>query len=659
MAVTAVHRLNSHTSHNGPAPDAPPPHSYPPNPYANGDVVGSTTSLDRPHFDWTAPLLGSTPGMGPLGDEPGVDVKSKRDEETYGHLKGKTQVTVIDYTSDPDDKNTRSEFTGDQLTAWLDSEEGRREVDEYGRAKGVRWIHVDGLNWDVIKTITMRYHLHPLAVEDALQAENSRRSKIDFYHTHLYFQIMIQHVHASDETLLAEAADEMSLGRMEEMFENLEAKHAENRKKPFIQRLKSVYKTKKQLDSLPPGVQGVFEPTLTTRPEVMRLASPHHREAYRLTITQLSAKYMIPVRRCVLCGFMLRDGTMITMMRRHIGDALNPIYARLDDSRSLLRRSGDVSMLAQAFLDVSVDLALEVSSAFEAEILNLEASVLVNPSIDTVRHLHILSSQLMRLRRSLTPLLRVTYTIRDQDSQRSAAAAVTSEVRTPGDHWHVHGGHDSSFHSQPGTPNNERAPNYFGLPSAQSPPPGHRVPSPMSDRANNPWVQAGLLSATPTYERANPMPNMPPHQSVVNGPNGKTGQHANGVEAVQAMERKGTTNSLTASMLNSALSPSGGGMDPTAPGFFSSMSKVYVGDVIDHLETCTTSLDQFVATCEHLTDYVFVSVALAESAGTYCANKSQNVLSFQTNGSMERLSIVTVVFLRKFSFDEARVKLIW
>lgn len=43
-----------------------------------------------------------------------------------------------------------------------------------------------------------------------------------------------------------------------------------------------------------------------------------------------------------------------------------------------------------------------------------------------------------------------------------------------------------------------------------------------------------------------------------------------------------------------------------------------------------SSSDQFVATCDHLTDYSF------------------NVLSFYTNNSMERLSIVTVVFLRAF-----------
>lgn len=59
-------------------------------------------------------------------------------------------------------------------------------------------------------------------------------------------------------------------------------------------------------------------------------------------------------------------------------EVLSPIYTRLEDEQSLLRRSGDVSMLAQAILDTGklllttwrlqahivfpvVDLAIEVS----------------------------------------------------------------------------------------------------------------------------------------------------------------------------------------------------------------------------------------------------------------------------------------------------------
>ena len=43
-------------------------------------------------------------------------------------------------------------------------------------------------------------------------------------------------------------------------------------------------------------------------------------------------------------------------------------------------------------------------------------------------------------------------------------------------------------------------------------------------------------------------------------------------------------------------------------GFFSPMAKVYLGDVIDHLDIVVGNIDQYVATCDHLTDSVFVSI---------------------------------------------------
>lgn len=48
--------------------------------------------------------------------------------------------------------------------------------------------------------------LHPLAVEDALRSSNSPRSKLDFYRSHLYLQLLICHIHHADE-----AADEAAL----------------------------------------------------------------------------------------------------------------------------------------------------------------------------------------------------------------------------------------------------------------------------------------------------------------------------------------------------------------------------------------------------------------------------------------------------------------
>lgn len=71
-----------------------------------------------------------------------------------------------------------------------------------------------------------------------------------------------------------------------------------------------------------------------------------------------------------------------------------------------------------------VDIAIEITQAFESEILKMEAGCLVNPQMESVRHLHIISSQLTRLKRTLSPLSHVLYTLRDRDSQRALVSAL-------------------------------------------------------------------------------------------------------------------------------------------------------------------------------------------------------------------------------------------
>jgi len=163
--------------------------------------------------------------------------------------------------------------------------------------------------------------------------------------------------------------------------------------------------------------------------------------------------------------------------------------------------------------------------------------------IETVRHLHILSSQLIRLRRSLTPLLHVAYIIRDQDAQRSAAASAMTTGPRPGDK--NHGSRDTQW----------------------------------------------LAGSTPA-EGHHSIP-VPPASITFTGPS-----------------RPGTPSIKSLANNNSmvpANSMNGNGMGGTNQGFFSPMTKVYIGDVLDHLEIIVSNLDQFVATCDHLTDYVFVS----------------------------------------------------
>lgn len=146
LAVSAAHRFTTHTSTSnlstspqnnakGTEPIGPAGSSSeggelhgPPNPddleantaHTNGTSVNSTrpflkravsnesaisststnANLEHMHHGHKAPgryqwLSGSYQvAGGATGDEPGVDVRSKRDEEAYSHLKGRTTISV-------------------------------------------------------------------------------------------------------------------------------------------------------------------------------------------------------------------------------------------------------------------------------------------------------------------------------------------------------------------------------------------------------------------------------------------------------------------------------------------------------------------------------------------------------------------------------------
>lgn len=214
--------------------------------------------------------------------------------------------------------------------------------------------------------------------------------------------------------------------------------------------------------------------------------------------------------------------------------------------------------------------------------MKVEATVLVDPQVrppkpslfgadkqmETVRHLHILSSQLIRLRRSLAPLLRVCYIVRDQEVQRSRAASAVATAPRPIDR--NHGSRDTEWiapqtGTRPGTP----GPSEFGFP----------------------------LETTNTlgfdFQMSRPSSQTPVSRESGGGPQtgGIAGIPTNANGMVPWKEPMAMT------------------------GFFSPMTKVYIGDVLDHLEIICSSMDQFVATCDHLTDYVFVSSSVTRSSG--------------------------------------------
>ena len=193
----------------------------------------------------------------------------------------------------------------------------------------------------------MTYSLHPLAVEDALRSHNSPRSKLDFYKSHLYLQILVQHLHREDAELLESEVDDplSGIGRQDEDEDATAEEHMHGnlglgvtpdgrsglrrrrsrRPTGTMQRLKEMFGGSRRI-MLPEGVEGVFEPSINfgrgrqavsalwVRGEGRRMGrrqlmqQPYQKEAHRITVNTLSAKYMVPVRRGLMSMFMTRDG---------------------------------------------------------------------------------------------------------------------------------------------------------------------------------------------------------------------------------------------------------------------------------------------------------------------------------------------------------------
>lgn len=174
-------------------------------------------------------------------------------------------------------------------------------------------------------------------MEDALRSANSPRSKLDFYKNHLYLQILVHYMHPTDEVILSEAAEALGGRDMNALMTAVEDdghSHGFNGSSESVSKGKN--KGKAAGLALPEGVEGVFEPSVgasrsqggsqsvsvcvtvtrsslasgivTLLPNINRLTSqPFQKAAHQMTVDELSAKYMVPVRRGILSIFMTRD----------------------------------------------------------------------------------------------------------------------------------------------------------------------------------------------------------------------------------------------------------------------------------------------------------------------------------------------------------------
>ncbi|KAI1312287.1 hypothetical protein EDD11_002977 [Mortierella claussenii] len=286
----------------------------------------------------------------------GVDASSDLDS-IFSCIEATVDVTVMDLNQS---RYIKKECLGNsEFLHWL-------KLPRPAWSK-VRWININGMSWDVIKAISIKYNLHHLAVEDLLHVP--QRTKVDIYPQQTYVAL----------TLLT-LMETMEDGELRQV-DPLQSQH------------------------------GIDPENLKQRMALDKM--DHYRRRY--PIEDVEGGLKVQMEQVTI--FLLEDGTLITLFQVSGSSVVKPIVERLTHDFSIVRKYNDASFLLQSVIDGIVDHAIPITDAFRQEINELEAHVLALPRMKFTKELHQLTAQLSLLKRTLSPTQALVHALRGKDDR--------------------------------------------------------------------------------------------------------------------------------------------------------------------------------------------------------------------------------------------------
>ncbi|KAJ7773670.1 hypothetical protein DFH07DRAFT_1057199 [Mycena maculata] len=302
------------------------------------------------------------------GAEPGIDPRRASIEMQYRGLNQDCFIDVVDYSAV---SYSCLHMRNATFVDWCTSTRSKRKP-----WVKVRWINIAGISWDVIKAVSLKHDIHPLALEDVLHMRPDNLSKADYFTQHLFLRILchnvvnassplVQPIHVSEE-LGQESGDTARQRRIEDA----------------------------QLDAL-------------------------KEETLKVAVTPMFI-------------FLFREGTVISVTQSTSPEMTIPIMQRLQRPDTIVRSSADSSMLVQSLLSVVVEQAAQVIDAYHDHISGLERETLSRTKPGTLRKLHIVSGDLILHKRTLGPIKTLVYGLRRYDVDRCAALIDDSDPASQG-----------------------------------------------------------------------------------------------------------------------------------------------------------------------------------------------------------------------------------
>ncbi|KAF9952406.1 hypothetical protein BGZ72_006307 [Mortierella alpina] len=302
----------------------------------------------------------------------GVDVSDM--DSVFSCIENTVDVTVMDMSQKQYTKRQRMDNT--EFLEWI-----KKPRPEWST---VRWININGMSWDVIKEISMKYDLHHLAVEDLLHVP--QRTKVDIYPKQTYIACTLL-------TLMEETEDG----------------------------------TLRQVDPVS-SPHGIDPDILSQRLPLDKL--DHYR--YQYPVKETRGALRVQMEQVTM--FLLNDGTLITLFQVSGESVVNPIVERLMQTYSIVRKNDDASFLLQSVIDGIVDHAIPITDAFRMEINELETHVLALPRMKFTKELHRMTAQLSMLKRTLAPTQALVHALRGKDERSPLTSLSRTYMRDVMDH---------------------------------------------------------------------------------------------------------------------------------------------------------------------------------------------------------------------------------
>lgn len=215
-----------------------------------------------------------------------------------------------------------------------------------------RYIHIQGLSWDILEALGTKYSIHSLALEDC--AHVPQRIKVDYYENMVYASLV-------SVTIKAKAGEPGT---------------------KVLSRVSTRGYSKAELGD-----------SDSTRAPLLKYASGKF--AWLSLANMLAA-----LETSQVALLLLKDGTVISMFQEGGDRVLKPIEQKIRTEGTMLRESGDPSFLVHSIIDAIVDLMSEVVDGYAEDVAAVEDRVLrlSDVSTDLIKEIHLVGTRLALLK---------------------------------------------------------------------------------------------------------------------------------------------------------------------------------------------------------------------------------------------------------------------